>query len=148
MDHSSEKTTQPTTTESSTPIKEDVIVFEESASDTENFCKTATPEDSEETDELTIKEQYDSSRRRFFSRLFNKKIKRETPEITKGVKIENLHSNFHRKKTFEGKPEDFPKKVKIISWQDEQKLGLDGQSLDLDLQDELAALAREVNAKK
>ncbi len=115
MDHSTDKTTQPTTTESSTPIKEDVIVFEETASDIENTNKIAAPEDSEETDELTIKEQYDSSRRRFFSRLFNKKIKRETPEITKGVKVENLHSNFHRKKTFEGKPEDFPKKVKIIS---------------------------------
>ncbi len=147
MEHSTDKKTQPATTESSTPIKEDAIVFEDTPLDTENIANTETPEDSGEIDELSLKESYDSSRRRFFSRLLNKKVKRETPEITKGVKVENLHSNFQRKKTLEGKPEDFPKKVKIISWQDEQKLGLDGQNLDLDLQDELAALAREVNAK-
>ncbi len=119
----------------------DSIVFDDQVNDNQD-------DTSNEEGTLSKREAFESSRRKFFSRLLNKKIKKDTPEITKGVKIENLHSNFKRNKKLEGKPEDFPKKVKILSWQEEQKLGLDNNhSIDLELKDELAALAREVNAK-
>ncbi len=92
-------------------------------------------------------ETVDSKSRKFFARFFGKKVANEEPEITKGQKFENLHSNFHREKEKEPDPDTFPKKCKIMTWQEEQLLGVNVEDVDLELQEEIDNLAKEVNAK-
>ncbi len=105
------------------------------------FGKKGSKEGSKEADTV------DAKSRKFFARFFGKKVATEEPEIVKGQKFENLHSNFHREKDKEPDPETFPKKCKIMTWQEEQLLGVNIEDVDMELQEEIDNLAKEVNAK-
>lgn len=91
----------------------------------------------------TKDENNDVKKKRFklFERLTNRKINNTTPTLTKGKKNEYIHSNFKRKKEEEPDPETFPKKKKILSWQEEELLLVDGAEYDQELADEIAEIA-------
>ncbi len=83
-----------------------------------------------------------SSRKKgLFERLLHRKISDSSPTITKGKKSEYVHKTFTRKKDEEPDPSTFPKKKRIISWQEEEMIMVDGLEVDFELTEEMAELA-------
>lgn len=116
--------------------EENIEQNQSSVSDTES------KEDKVEQEQVDLSKS-DGKRKSLFHRLLNRRVQKETPEITKGKKNEYIHSNFQRKKEDEPNPETFPKKKRILSWQEEELLLSQGNNeADLELAEELEELSK------
>ena len=108
----------------------------------ENDNNEQASNDLKNTQEQQIDDTSIHSRKKgLFERLLHRKVSDTTPTITKGKKNEYVHKTFVRKKDEEPDPETFPKKKKIMSWQEEAMIMADGLEVDLELAEEMAELA-------
>lgn len=108
---------------------------------------TTTINESSTTDEdsLHVKQSI-AKRKSFIYRLLNKKPNNSTPELKKGSIKQNTLPTYVRKRDEEPDASFFPKKRKIISWQEEAMV-FNNEQDSLELAEEMNNLAQEINAK-
>lgn len=100
----------------------------------------------EKKEEVKTNEENPKKKQSFFNRLNLKKIiSKSEPMIDKGKTFSNLHSNFSRDKDKEPEPSLFPRKTKIVPWQEQNLEVLDDVSIDFDMNEDLSISQSDKN---